>query len=93
MTTDAGAKWRSDHVDVAFFYTNKEIDKLIQETESTVTNDLEGGDRQKAMKRLRVPPLGDHHTSWTTFKLGFFSGAFIILLLSVILSVFFYEYK
>lgn len=46
-----------------------------------VTNELEDGDRQKAMKRLRVPPLGAaqvmeieevlHYISldkWTSFK-------------------------
>ena len=27
--------------------------------QNVVTNKLEGGDRQKAMKRLRVPPLGE----------------------------------
>lgn len=26
--------------------------------QAVVTNELEDGDRQKAMKRLRVPPLG-----------------------------------
>ena len=41
---------------------------MIADTESTVTAELEGGDRQKAMKRLRVPPLGDKQSPWTTFK-------------------------
>jgi hypothetical protein len=50
------------------FYTNKDIDKLIHETESCFINELESGDRQKAMKRLRVPPLGDQQSPWTTFK-------------------------
>ena len=53
LCTDSGAIWRSKHVDSAPFYTNKDIDKLIVDTESTFTNELEGGDRQKAMKRLR----------------------------------------
>ncbi|KAF8788492.1 Xenotropic and polytropic retrovirus receptor like protein [Argiope bruennichi] len=57
--TDAGAKWRQQWVDVAPFYVNKDIDKLIHDTENIVTRYLEGGDRQKAMKRLRVPPLND----------------------------------
>ncbi len=92
LATDSGAKWRSEYVDSATFHTNKEIDKLIQDTEATFINELEGGDRQKAMKRLRVPPLGDKHGSpWTTFKLGFFCGAFIILLLAVLLSGIFHE--
>jgi hypothetical protein len=80
-------------VDNALFYTSKVIDKLIQDTEATVINELEGGDRQKAMKRLRVPPLGDHQSPWTTFKVGFFCGAFIILIIAVVLSAIFYDYR
>ena len=52
------------------FYTNKDIDKLIQDTENAFIQDLEAGDRQKAMKRLRVPPLGDKQSPWTTFKVN-----------------------
>jgi hypothetical protein len=66
---DQGARWRSEFVDVAAFYKNKDLHMLIQKTESTVTMCLEGGDRQKAMKRLRVPPLeGRQQSSWTTFR-------------------------
>ena len=77
MQTDSGAKWRIDHVEVGHFYTNKKIDKLIQETENTFINDLEDGDRQKAMKRLRVPPLGDKQSPWTTFKVRRFVLTFL----------------
>lgn len=73
-------------VETAHFYTSKDIDNLIQDTETTVTNDLEGGDRQRAMKRLRVPPLGEHQSPWTTFKVGLFSGSFIVLFVAVVLS-------
>ena len=48
MSTDSGAKWRSEYVDNALFYTAKDIDKLIQDTEDTFINQLEGGDRKKA---------------------------------------------
>lgn len=51
-----------------------------------MTNDLEGGDRQRAMKRLRVPPLGEQQSPWTTFKVGLFSGSLIVLLAAVVLS-------
>ena len=68
LCTDAGARWRSEHVDSAHFYINKDIDKLIQDTENTFISELENGDRHKAMKRLRVPPLGDKQSPWTTFK-------------------------
>uniref|UniRef100_A0A673V7H1 Solute carrier family 53 member 1 n=1 Tax=Suricata suricatta TaxID=37032 RepID=A0A673V7H1_SURSU len=58
LETSRGADWRVAHVEVAPFYTCKKINQLISETEAVVTNELEDGDRQKAMKRLRVPPLG-----------------------------------
>ncbi|TWW73459.1 Xenotropic and polytropic retrovirus receptor 1 -like protein [Takifugu flavidus] len=58
LETSRGADWRVAHVEVAPFYTCKKITQLISETEALVTTELEGGDRQRAMKRLRVPPLG-----------------------------------
>lgn len=70
----------------AHFYTNTDIPRLISETEGTVTLELEGGDRQRAMKRLRVPPLGEKQSPWTTFKVGLFSGSFVVLFIAVILS-------
>lgn len=85
LTVDFGARWRQDHVEQAHFHTNKDIDRLIQETEGIVT-DIEGGNRTKAMKRLRVPPLGEHQSPWTTFKVGLFSGAFCVLVVAVIIS-------
>jgi len=93
LRTDAGAKWREEVVEMSHFHTNKDIDKLIANTETTVTADLEGGDRQKAMKRLRVPPLGDQQSPWTTFKVGLFSGAFLVLTIAVILSAVFHSYQ
>lgn len=86
LGTNLGGQWRQANVEAAPFYTNKDIDRLIQETESLVTTMLEGGDRQKAMKRLRVPPLGDQQSPWVTFKVGLFSGAYIVLIIAVILS-------
>lgn len=86
LITDYGARWRVEQVESSHFYMNKDIDRLIRETETTVTQELEGGDRQRAMKRLRVPPLGEHQSPWTTFKVGLFSGALIVLLIAVLLS-------
>ncbi|XP_063369071.1 solute carrier family 53 member 1 [Cydia amplana] len=86
-----GAQWRAEHVETSHFYTNKDIDRLISDTEATVTNELEGGDRQKAMKKLRVPPLGEQQSPWTTFKVGLFSGSFIVLFITVVLSALFHE--
>ena len=41
----ASSRWREENVESSHFHTNKDIDKLIADTESTVTSDLEGGDR------------------------------------------------
>lgn len=84
--TDSGSQWREEHVDVAPFYTNKHIGTLIEDTENVFTSELEAGDRQKAMKRLRVPPLNDQQSPWVTFKVGYFSGAFTVLLVTVIIT-------
>uniref|UniRef100_A0A3Q2DIJ6 Xenotropic and polytropic retrovirus receptor 1 homolog n=1 Tax=Cyprinodon variegatus TaxID=28743 RepID=A0A3Q2DIJ6_CYPVA len=81
LDTSRGADWRVAHVEVAPFYTCKKITQLITETETLVTTELEEGDRQRAMKRLRVPPLGAAQPAmaWTTFRVGLFCGFFIIL--------------
>lgn len=78
-------KWRMEYVESAHFYVNKDIDRLIQETEAAFTHYIEGGDRQKAMKRLCVPPLGEQQSPWTTFKVGLFSGAFVVLCRTILL--------
>lgn len=83
---DTGLRWRQAHVDVAPFYTNKGIGKLIEETESLFTNQLENGNRPKAMKRLRVPPLSQQPSPWITFKVGLFMGALAVLLSYIVLT-------
>jgi hypothetical protein len=60
---------------------------LIHETESSFINELESGDRQKAMKRLRVPPLGDQQSPWTTFKVRPFLKVLAIILIFVAFHV------
>ncbi|XP_069050441.1 xenotropic and polytropic retrovirus receptor 1a isoform X2 [Lepisosteus oculatus] len=88
LETPRGADWRVAHVEVAPFYTCKKINQLISETEALVTTELEGGDRQKAMKRLRVPPLGAAQPApaWTTFRVGLYCGVFIVLTVTFLLT-------
>lgn len=86
LNLNVGGKWHVENVESSHFYTNKDIDKLIADTENTFITKLESGDRQKAMKKLRVPPLGEQRSPWTTFKVGLFSGSFIVLLIAVVLS-------
>lgn len=91
LRVECGARWRKEHVETSHFFLNKDIDRIINETESAVTAELEGGDRQRAMKRLRVPPLGEQQSPWTTFKVGLFSGGFIVLFVAVVLSALFHD--
>ena len=83
---DEGKSWHQSHVECAFFHTNKDVDKLIEDTENIVTFQLESGDRQRAMKRLRVPPLNDTPQPWTAFRVGFSLGAFLVLIIVVTLT-------
>lgn len=83
---EGGKRWHLLNVESAFFHTNKDVDKLIEETENIVTHHLESGDRQKAMKRLRVPPLNDAPQPWTAFRVGFSLGAFLVLAIAVTLT-------
>ncbi|KAM3866474.1 xenotropic and polytropic retrovirus receptor 1 homolog isoform 1-T1 [Diretmus argenteus] len=88
LETSRGADWRVVHVEVAPFYTCKKITQIISETEALVTTELEGGDRQKAMKRLRVPPLGAAQPApaWTTFRVGLYCGVFLVLMVTVVIT-------
>ena len=86
LHTETGAAWMADNVEGSHFHKSKELDKFIADTEAIVTTELEGGDRQKAMKRLRVPPVAEKQSPWTTFKVGFFTGAFVVLIIVAILS-------
>lgn len=86
LEVERGASWRVEHVETAMFHTHKGIDHLIAETEALVTRELEQGNRQRAMKHLRVPPLGEKLSPWITFKVGLFSGSFLVLLVIVLLS-------
>lgn len=81
-----GKEWFHSNVDTAFFFTNREIMNLIHDTEDIVTNYLESGDRQRAMKRLRVPPLEDVHHPWTSFRVGLYLGALVVLFSALCIS-------
>ncbi|XP_056395429.1 xenotropic and polytropic retrovirus receptor 1 homolog isoform X3 [Hyla sarda] len=87
--TQRGLEWRVCYVDTSPFSTSTKTDQLIQEVETLFTNRLEQGDRQKAMKRLRVPPLGTEQPVpvWITFRVGMFSGLIIAFCLLIIITV------
>ena len=62
------------YVDGSPFHTSKRVDQLIHEVEKIYTDVLEGGDRSRAMQRLRVPPLEEKQPRIVTFRLGIYLG-------------------
>ncbi|XP_075249221.1 solute carrier family 53 member 1-like [Convolutriloba macropyga] len=91
LDKDSGTSFRVNKVESAPFYTNKQIDKLIHECEETYISELEEGNRTRAMKRLRVPPLVDQESPRTTFFMGFFSGSVAFMSLAIILIAVFVQ--
>ncbi|VDP22756.1 unnamed protein product [Soboliphyme baturini] len=87
LQTTKGSEWRMAHVDNSSFVLHNEIDKLIELTENAFTTGLEKGDRQAAMKRLRVAPFSEKQQPWTTFLLGFYLGIFVVLLCLAVLTI------
>ena len=55
--TGRGMEWHKANVETAPFNLTKKVDTLINDVENLFTQHLEKGDRQRAMKRLRVPPF------------------------------------
>ncbi len=65
---------RKLHIDSAPFHTSKRVEQLINDVETMYTDTLESGDRARAMKRLRVPPLEEKQSPAVTFRVGVFVG-------------------
>ena len=63
-------------MDSAKFYVSTTVTEIIQEIETIYTDAFEGGDRARAMKRLRVPPLEERQSPKVTFRVGLFAGKF-----------------
>ncbi|KAK5977380.1 hypothetical protein GCK32_014551 [Trichostrongylus colubriformis] len=51
---ERGLDWRINKVEKSSFFLNREIETLINNVETSVINELEGGNRQAGMKRLKV---------------------------------------
>ncbi|VDM10152.1 unnamed protein product [Wuchereria bancrofti] len=88
IENERGLDWRISRVEKSSFFLNREVETLINSVERDVINDLEGGNRQAGMKRLKVPPLSEKQHATTTFTLGLFLGAFVVLGIAIIISWF-----
>ena len=68
--------FRKLHIDSSPFHTSRCVDQLISDVEILYTDTFESGNRARAMKRLRVPPLEEKQSPAVTFRVGFFVGTF-----------------
>jgi hypothetical protein len=83
---ERGLDWRINRVEKSSFFLNRDIETLINNVETAVINELEGGNRQAGMKRLKVPPLSEKQNAGTTFTLGLFLGISLVLGIAIIFS-------
>ncbi|PFX33295.1 xenotropic and polytropic retrovirus receptor 1-like [Stylophora pistillata] len=93
--TTNGADYRKEKVEVADFFVNKHVDELILNTEELYISELEDGNRSKAMKRLRVPPLAEElrHGDWVSCRVGFLAGLFLMLSSVATITAFFTDHS
>ncbi|CAH8438703.1 unnamed protein product [Schistosoma turkestanicum] len=89
LRRNTGLLWRQQVVECAHFNTSREVDDLITEVENIFTEKLEQGDRQKAMKRLRVPPLSETYNPRGLFLFGLFFGVFLAQFVAILLTCIF----
>eukprot|EP00047_Mylnosiga_fluctuans_P024087 m.152176 g.152176 ORF g.152176 m.152176 type:complete len:663 (+) comp9774_c0_seq10:2653-4641(+) len=58
------------------FKTSAVLQSLITRTEKLYIDRIENGDRQRAMRRLRVPEQRFEHVDWSLMRTGFYLGLF-----------------
>jgi SPX domain protein involved in polyphosphate accumulation len=59
LQNEKGLDWRINKVEKSSFFLNRDVESLINNVEKCVIDELEGGNRQAGMKRLKVPPLSE----------------------------------
>uniref|UniRef100_A0A4W4HPU8 XK-related protein n=1 Tax=Electrophorus electricus TaxID=8005 RepID=A0A4W4HPU8_ELEEL len=72
-----GSQWRDERLDTSFLYTVKShCEQMMFRLEVRTYELLEGGNQQKAMRRLEVPQRGIEQTvgQWITFRIGVSCG-------------------
>jgi len=86
LSCDNGANWLTTKFSDSELNNAEETEKLIVKVEKLFTNELEKGNRKKAMIRLKVPPFGIQKTDWTSLLVGFSGGCFFVLLVALLSS-------
>lgn len=86
LSVESGSAWKIEHVDQACFYSSGQVEKLIHDTETTVTDILFCGDRQQAKKLLKVSNGKIDQGFWLAFRIGMLAGCFVVLSILVVIS-------
>uniref|UniRef100_A0A1X7T5Z1 SPX domain-containing protein n=1 Tax=Amphimedon queenslandica TaxID=400682 RepID=A0A1X7T5Z1_AMPQE len=85
-SSDRGSKFFKENVEKSYFHKSKEINALVQRTEDIMINQLENGNRGRAMAKLRVPPLGGVSSPWAILASGWLMGAIFIMAVVAIIA-------
>ncbi|SPP86771.1 xenotropic and polytropic retrovirus receptor 1 isoform X2 [Drosophila guanche] len=86
LRSSAGAAWFERHVAQAPFTDQRSLQRMVLEVEDLYTFYLAGGDRSRAMTKLRVPPLGQPTPAQLVFRAGLALGMFLMLFIATAIS-------
>ncbi|XP_037710436.1 xenotropic and polytropic retrovirus receptor 1 [Drosophila subpulchrella] len=86
LKSEAGSGWYERFIMRASFAMTTQLDRMIGTTEDLYTEYLAGGDRSKAMAKLRVPPLGQPTPPIHVFCAGLFLGLFLVAAIICVIS-------
>ncbi|XP_072521410.1 xenotropic and polytropic retrovirus receptor 1 homolog [Salminus brasiliensis] len=84
-----GLQWKTERLDTSFLYTERNCCGQMMFRLETFMIQLEGGKKQKAIRRLRVPPRATKQTAgqWITFRIGVTCGLLMALLTLIAFEV------
>ncbi|XP_034482686.1 xenotropic and polytropic retrovirus receptor 1 [Drosophila innubila] len=88
LKSNRGAAWMESHVANAAFTDQRPLQRMTVEVEELYIHYLAGGDRARAMTKLRVPPLGEPTPPRMVFRAGLALGMFIMLACATLFSYF-----
>ncbi len=73
----------------AYFWKSGSVSEMIEKTEMLMIDKLEDGNRSKAMKTLRVPPLEnrDVRSHWVTLRVGLLLGMVLVSVIVVLVAI------
>ncbi|KAH8262112.1 hypothetical protein KR038_010429 [Drosophila bunnanda] len=86
LRSTVAGRWFAENVANAVFTDGRYLQRMIREVEDLFTTHLTRGNRQMAMAKLRVPPLGKPSSPAMVFQSGFALGMLLMLFLGTAIS-------